>query len=406
MMKNLMKNLMNLMMKKRYILILLIILSVISVIASSIQFRQYPTHQIVKQVNCISCHSYEFEELKNGDHIRMMGKTQNKTLYDYISLYGDNSTAINVTNSLAGPCYSCHMTYANFYRFGLTDPYAYVIGNIAYTVDGQTQNVDLVDAQYGYIIDWPGGNSSTIYFNNSNSSIHIELDVLDVTPTNFTVDSTIKVVLANYSGQGGNLAIDYSQILNKGDKQVLDTSISDYFKIILILDGLWNTTLLNLRVNGTDKGLESFYIIANSNIKPFVYELPYSATGVLYFRTNNSYKAVRLDYILGEWANYAMGNIASSEVIETEVWGIGNMGVWGIGNVATDGWIRSNTCSAPDAMCHINQKTTSMGLSDGINPDKSFYTHKLSYTTTTQCDICHLNNKILVKTNRRSTTPP
>jgi len=334
---------------------------------------------IVKQVNCLSCHIYEFEDLKEGRHIKMMNYTQNRFLYDYLDLYGDNSTG--------GSCYSCHLIYANYYQFGLTDPYSYIIGKKTYTLNNQTSTVNLTDAQYGYIISWPAGNRSIVNFDNYSASLHIELEILDISPENFTVDpATIKVILANYSGQqSGNPVLDSSAVLSKGDTMVVDiTNFSeDYFKIILIFDGLWNTTLANLRVNDTDKGNESFFIIANNH--PFVYDLPLDANGIYYFKTNGTYKAVRLDYVMGEWVNYTMENITTSEIINTSV---------------GSGKINASTCSSPDAMCHINQKTTHMGLSNSMNPDRSFYTHQMKFTTSAQCEICHLNNKILVEEKR------
>jgi len=362
--------------KKRYIILftVIIIISLIIIIASSV--RLYPTHTIVKQVNCFSCHIDEFNDLKEGKHIRMMNATQNRALYDYLDLYGNVS---DTYKSLEGPCYTCHITYKNFYFFGLTDPYAYSIGNKTYQINNLTKELDTVNAQYGYIIEWPAGkNYSTVLFDNtSNASIHVELEVLDVSPTNFSIDSTIKILMANYSGKQYNTSYDYTYTLLKGETQIIDVTniYEDYFKVILILDGLWNNTLVNLRVNGTDKGTESFFIIANKPpVYPFVYELPFSSTGVYYFRTNGTYKAVRLDYIWAEWKNYMMENITSSEIIETNT---------------TNGWINASTCSSPNAMCHINQKTTYMGLSNGLSPDKKLYTHTMDFTTSIQCTLCH-----------------
>lgn len=367
---------------KHAIIFFIIVFSIAAVVAS-FQFRQYPSHMIVKQVNCFSCHIDEFEDLKYGDHIRMMDRTQNRTLYDYIGLYGNNDTISNTTRALEGSCYSCHITYAKYYQFGLTDPFAYVTGKKTYILDNLTNTINLTDSQYGYIIKWPAGNRSTTYFNGTNASLHIELEVLDVSPVNSSVESTVKVIFANYSGQQiGNISCNCTEV--NGTMILNFANIAeDYFKIIVVLDGTWNNTLVNLRVNGTDKGSESFFITANT--QPFVYELPLSATGVYYFKTNGTYKAVRLDYVMGEWINYTMENITTSDIIETN---------------SSNGWIGANTCSSPNAMCHINQRVTYMGLSNGMNQDKSFYTHQMEFTTSKQCDICHLNNKILVKVDR------
>lgn len=351
--------------KKQYIIIFLFILLVSSVIASSRIGRFQPTHMIVKQVFCISCHPDEMNDLERGRHINIMNTTQSRFLTDYIDIYGNVSEDVK---TLLGSCYSCHVTYQRYELFGLTDPYAF------------NDPDNGINSQYGYLIHWPINNLSIpgwIFDEDNDTSIHIELDVLDISPINFTVDTTIKIVLANYSGQQtGSTVFDSNVILGKEDTIVMDVvNISeDYFKIILILDGLWNTTLVNLRVNNTDRGMESFFIIANSH--PFVYELPLNMTGVYYFKTNGTYKAIRLDYVWSEWRNYSMRNITTSEVIQTN---------------NTDGWINASTCSAPDGMCHINQKATYIGMNDGTNPDRSFYFHRSRYVTSLECKLCHLN---------------
>lgn len=342
------------------------------VIASSIPFRFSPTHEIIKQVDCFSCHTTELKDLQMGEHIRRMSTGQAKVLYDYLALYGNNSDNLSTLYSLEGPCYSCHITYNKFNLFGLTDPLI---------INRMENGTNIVDAQYGYIIKWPEENNFTSINgsnnNNNNASIHIELEVQSVSPSNFSVDSTIKIMMANYSGGQNNTSYDYSQTLNQGENQVIDVSnINDYFSVILILDGLWNGTVVNLRINGTDKGSESFLISANNN-KPFVLQLPFSSNGVYYFKTNGTYRAVRLDYVWEEWKNYPLDKITSSELI----------------NVSRGStWNSGYTCGSPDGMCHIIQKTTAMGLSDGMNPSKSLYSHNMEFVTSTQCKLCHLKN--------------
>jgi len=258
----------------------------------------------------------------------------------------------------------------------LTDSYAYSIGNKTYQINNLTKQLDTVDAQYGDIMEWSWGKnySSMILDNTSDANVSVELDVLSIEPANFSVDSTIKVIMANYSGQQYNTTFDSTQTLYKGETQVVNVSniYQDYFKVILILDGFWNNTLVNVRVSGTDKGTKSFFVIANTH--PFVYELPLNAAGVYYFKTNGTYKVVRLDYVWAEWKNYITNNITTSEIIETN---------------NTNGWINASTCSSPDAMCHINEKTTYMGLNNFLSPDKILYSHTMDSVTSLQCKICH-----------------
>lgn len=368
--------------KKEYITVFIAIIFIILtiIIASSLPFRFSPSHRIVKEVMCFSCHSEEFDDLKEGNHIKMMKAEQNRTLYDYLEFYGDVSEP---TISLEGACYSCHITTANFNRFGLTDPYEYFTKNITYTMGNLTSTVESFDAQYGNIINWSENNENTTYFNpGNNTSISVELSVFEVSPANFSVESTVIAILANYSGQQtGNTSFDAIGSLAENGTMILNINniTEDYFKIIVLLDGGWNNTILNLRINGTDKGTESFFIIADNH--PFVYELPFNENGVYYFRTNGTYKAERLDYILEKWSDYLINNITTSQVVKTNM---------------TYGLISSNTCSAPSAMCHISQKTTYMGLSNGMNPSKSLYAHQMEYITSRQCKLCHLKNKLVI----------
>jgi hypothetical protein len=249
----------------------------------------------------------------------------------------------------------------------LTDPYVY---------NGAS---GIVNAQYGKLISWPWpvGNRAVEYSGSGNVAISAELEVLSVEPANATIDSTLKIMLSNYSGQQPvNPTCDCNSVIRQGDTQVVTVSniANDYFSIALLMDGAWSNATLNLRVYGTDKGNESFIIRASNS--PFLYNIPTDTSGISYFKTNGTYRAVRLDAIWNVWKGYSVnGNIASSEIIETN---------------NTGGWISSNTCSAPDAMCHINQEATFIGMSDGLNPNKSLYSHNMEAVTAKQCKTCHL----------------
>lgn len=364
------------MIKKRYIMIsFVIIISLATIIASSISFRFYPSHMIVRQVNCISCHIDEFEDLKIGIHIRPMDLTQNKTMYDYIDLYGNVSGP--AYKNLIEPCYTCHVAYTNFNLFGLTDPYLYSIGNYVYNIGNMAVSETVTNAQYGYIINWPIGNMATEYLDESTTNVTVELEVLDIEPTNVSVDSTIKILFSNYSGQqSGSTTCDCYQPLYKGETQVVivENVKNDYFNIILLLEGIWNNATLKLDVIGTDKGTESFTI--NVDHPPVIYNIPTDTSGISYFKTNGTYKAERLDIIWTKWReSYVNGNITSSETVQVST---------------LNGWVDANTCSSPGGMCHINQKVTYMGMSNGMNPNRSFYPHRMEFVTSKQCKICHL----------------
>ncbi len=363
--------------KKRFIMIslVMVILSA-TIIASPLPFRFYPTHRIVKEVNCISCHVEELRDLDLGIHIRQMNTAQSRFLNDYLSIYGNGSEPVD---SLVGPCYSCHVTYGNFKKFGLTDPYIYQVGNYAYSIGNIAVSDSIIDAQYGTIIEWPNniGNKAIDYFGIGNAAIEVELELLNVWPSNSAVNSEIKIILSNYSGQQvGSAVCNCTAILSPGDMQVInvDNLANDYFSIVVLLDGVWSNATLKLNVSGTDRGTQSFTI--NAGGPSTIYYVPKDFTGINYLKTNGSYRAVRLDVVWDVWRNYSVnGKITSSDTIWVN---------------ATSGWIESNTCSAPDAMCHINQKTTYMGLSDGMGRLGSLYTHQMEIVTSKQCKLCHL----------------
>jgi len=371
-------------MKKRYIAlsIIIIVASITAIAIASSTSRFYPTHEIVRQVFCVSCHAEEFQDLQMGRHIRLMSSEQNKTLNDYIDLYGNSNTALAATN-LMGACYTCHVAYQNFNLFGLTDPYVYAAGNTAInTVGNMAVSQTIYNAQYGSIISWPWPYGGRIEeYNTGNVAITTELNVMSVQPANVAIDSTIKVVLANYSGQqNGSTVCDCANVLHQGDTQVVTVGNikNDYFSIILLLDGAWNSTTLNLTVSGTDKGTESFII--NVNNPPVIYEAPVQISGANYFRTNGTYRAVRLDAVWYAWRNVPInGNMTSADIIQTSSLSSPN------------GWTNASTCSAPDGMCHINQKATFIGMNDGIDPERSFYPHNMEFVTSKQCKVCHLS---------------
>ncbi len=368
-------------MNKKLLIFFSLIIFLISIIASSLPFRFVPTHMIVKQVFCVSCHPDEAKEIsQTGNHLRMMDYTQTRVFSDYIDLYGNISQEIEAIDAT---CYQCHLTFSNYNLFGLTDPYMYTVGNYAYNVEDIVVKANLVDAQYGYVIDWPFpfGNRTIEYFNNSNATITAELTVTDVSPVNSSIDSTMKIILSNYSGQQiGNTVCDCFQTLSKGDTHVTTVSnmSDDYFNILIFLEGTWNSSTLNLKVTGIDKGTQSFTIYASN--PPVLYNVPRDLMGVSYFKTNGTFKAVRLDAIWNAWTNYSVnGHITSSEDIQVSMGGK---------------WITKNTCGAPHGMCHINQKATSMGMLNGLNSSKSFYSHKMQSVTSKNCKTCHLSGRL------------
>ncbi len=374
--------------KKRYIAYVIIAVLSTIIAATSLPDRFEPTHMVVKQVNCISCHAEEFNDLKTGFHIKPMGLAQNRTLYDYASLYGNASDPAYKT--MVAPCYSCHVTYENYNLFGLTDPYVFYSGLNTQTIGNITISNAVYDAQYGSMAGWayPYGNTVEEINNASNATINVQLQLLSIQPANESLNSDIVLKLANYSGQQtGNTSYQPpTQTLSQNQPLqtlTVDNITNDYFNITLIFDESqdFNNATLSLSLYGTDKGTEVFVINVNGTYNCIaacaIYNIPKDLTGVNYFKTSGAYKTVRLDAIWNVWRSYPVnGNITSSDTIQTS---------------SPNGWISANTCSSRDGMCHINQEATSIGMSDGTDPEKSFYPHYMEFVTTKQCKICHLD---------------
>jgi hypothetical protein len=377
--------------KKLYLAYSIIAILFTTTVASSLSFVPEPTHEIVKQVNCISCHAEEFNDLKTGTHIKQMGLAQNKTHYDYVNLYGNASdpAAINIDAT----CYTCHVTYENYNLFGLTDPYVSHSGQTNQTLGSTIISNAVYNANYGSIVEWPYPYSNvTEEINNaSNATVTVQLQLLSIQPASGSLNSRIVLRLDNYSGQQTGNTLYQSPTQTLSQNQTLQTftvynMTNDYFNITLFLNesANFNNATLSLDLNGTDKGTEVFVINVsgafNCNTGCAIYSIPQDLTNASYFKTSGAYKIVRLDAIWNLWQSYPVnGNITSSDIIQTS---------------SPGGWISANTCSSRDAMCHINQEATFMGMSGGTDPDRSFYPHYMESITFKQCKICHLDTTL------------
>jgi len=131
------------------------------------------------------------------------------------------------------------------------------------------------------IIYWQGDNKDT--------SITVELDILSIEPKDSSLNSTIKILFNNNSGQHvENITCNCSETLYRGETQVVvvDNIIYDRFSILLIMDGKWNKVITRLRVNGTDKDTESFTITTNHS--PVLYDIPKDVSKRYYFKIDKS----------------------------------------------------------------------------------------------------------------------
>ena len=131
------------------------------------------------------------------------------------------------------------------------------------------------------IIYWQGDNKDT--------SITVELDILSIEPKDSSLNSTIKILFNNNSGQHvENITCNCSETLYRGETQVVvvDNIIYDNFSILLTMDGKWNKVITRLRVNGTDKDTESFTITTNHS--PVLYDIPKDVSKRYYFKIDKS----------------------------------------------------------------------------------------------------------------------
>lgn len=117
---------------------------------------------------------------------------------------------------------------------------------------------------YGYMTYWPQ--------EKLNAPIMIEFEVLSIKPKDASLNSNIEIFFNDHSKR--QIECNCSSILRQGDTQVIiaDGVIQDHFTISLTLKGKWKNAVTNLRVNGTDKGIESFIISANNS--PMSYNIP------------------------------------------------------------------------------------------------------------------------------------
>ncbi len=131
------------------------------------------------------------------------------------------------------------------------------------------------------IIYWQGENKDT--------SMTVELDILSIEPKDSSLNSTIKILFNNSSGQQiEDITCNCSETLYQEETQVMivDNIIYDRFSILLIMDGKWDRAIVNLRVNGTDKDSESFTITANHS--PVLYSIPKDVSKKYYFKIDKS----------------------------------------------------------------------------------------------------------------------
>lgn len=352
-----------------------IAISVVVLGTSAQYFRFVPTHKIVKNVQCFTCHSEELKGLNENTHIKKM-PYENRSIIDYYGLYGDSYRKENKTNTtlLKDACYSCHLSYSRYSKFSLSDPFVFY-----------NKNGGSYDAIYNVLGLWAFNSTDIEHVTgNGSNTPGVNLKVESMAPENSSVLATVKLVYANFSGQQANTTFEKVATLKLGENASLESPpvYGDYFRIVILLDGAWANLTVNITVNGTNNRIEP-YLLAFSTTPAF-FTLPndypenYDAP---YFHTEGIYKHKRLDSAWRDFKNSTAGNISALEGMNTSV------KVWSNGLIT---WKNSYTCSSPNAMCHINQKAAYIGEISGLPDGEAFYKHEMAYSTPSLCSRCHL----------------
>ncbi|MBW6470722.1 MAG: hypothetical protein K0A90_05810 [Methanosarcinaceae archaeon] len=278
---------------------------------------------------------------------------------------------MNKTNRsmLKDVCYSCHLAPSKYDQMSLSDPY--IFNNTIWGgYDGIYVNKSLWTGEYLMAKQITGTNNNTV-------SVFVEVD--DVFPSNQSVDVMINLMFENFSGQQNKTTFEKSVNLFEHENTTLTTDpvFGDYFNIMMVLDGTWNSTTVNVTVNGASNSLQP-YIITSDN-QSIVYTLPidfpqnYNAP---FFHTEQTYLSDRLDYAWYKFRNSTVGNISALEGIKT--------------HTSTGTLVESNTCSSEGTMCHLNQYITYIGQTEGLAAGEIFYSHDMKYTVSSDCKNCHL----------------
>lgn len=353
--------------KTKWHLILIALFIALVLTASASPFRFVQTHKIVTEVNCFVCHKQELEDVFEGRHITRMGPNQTRFFEDYYFLYADGQTSLDW---MKDTCYTCHMSYKQYDKFALSDPFTFY-NRTANRTEAIYNNTDL----------WRGGSSIYHIVGSKENTIEVSLRVLDIQPSGKSVNGTIRVNLANFSNHQDQTIFETTQFIYVGEESKLTTTpiYGDYFNVTIILDGQWMTASVIVSINGTSQKLSPLLFnttgTSGYNLPKDLKDFEYP-----YFHTQKIYLYQRLDSLWVEFRNKKIANITTYEEIKTST---------------ENGWITKPSCSSEDAMCHVNQKITYIGVTNGlpgVDYGVGFYKHNMPYTTTEQCRICHLNS--------------
>ncbi len=303
------------------------------------------THAIVAQSNCTDCHPDALISLDKGKHTGAMGQDQSIIIDYYGMMRGDGD--------INGLCFSCHNV--RYREFGVMDPY--VSGNRT-AING--------------IVFW--NHSAANGSESENASVNIAAQTILPNTSTATVDATI--LLMNFTGHQNSTRISTNviQSLAEGENVTLSTPdvYGDYYRVFISVSGSWNSSTLNVTVNGYPSILINSTNGSGTNYYALPPDFPSEYSWLQYFHTNGSYTMERMDSLISRMQNASVTSISFNELMY-------------------DNFTNTSryTCSTPDTMCHINIRLTDMGQTYGVSGEK-YYSHALGYTTTGLCNNCHL----------------
>lgn len=341
--------------------------AIIIATASSQSYRFTPTHAIIKESHCHTCHSAELQDTYYGDHIPSMPVNYQARFFgDFVGNYYSCYLEENLSDDLFldSFCQTCHMNTLQFYRFEVSDPY----------ISNFTGNNDAI---YGTLDFLNHTNVTTT----NDQVVEMILALKTVNPPNATIDVTATIFMVNFSGhQTNSTSFTNSGKLSRSNNLTMRTSNvnADYFYILLMLENWgWNNSGFEVAINGSSD--DGNYLFPAD--EPGNYFLPYDMTGDPFFHTEEYYKAISLDIAFSDFKGANVNNITALEGVNRTD---------GSGNTTN-----MNTCYSPGGVCHITQKITSLGSTTGFDgPDgkEGFYMHDMPYTTSSGlCLLCHLN---------------
>ncbi|MCL7411833.1 MAG: hypothetical protein M8350_08560 [Methanosarcinaceae archaeon] len=306
--------------------------------ASVGRFNQ--THSIVAESTCISCHIDELIELNSSQHIYRMEK-ESIVIDSYV---------LNYDADINGLCYSCHNL--RVWDFGFVDPY----------ISGNTTAIN-------GIVNWYPEIENGL----PDQTVSVDVTLASVLPNTSSVVIEVAIEFMNFADHQDIYNTTNTVFRSIQEGETINVQINnvygDYYKVYVSTIG--NTTSSSLIVSIPDQpDLYIYSIGTNYYLLPNDFPLQYSWRE--YFHTNGSYTVKRMDNTFALMRANHTTKISSNEMMY-------------------DNFTNTSryTCAAPDTMCHINQKITSMGLKNE-NLGEKYYLHEMSYATGT-CDYCHFN---------------